>query len=687
MGNYCALKELLSGLLKCADLTNVHVDGSVLSSFGDVNFEPAPLLDDYVEASNNKQQQQQETKASSSQTIVSDVARDQEDGVAKTKSAFLTAPTSLSLIGDHLKLTSVMRQASSNEKDIRKVMSLFDEIMGRVNEFNNKADELHTRLHEVEKWKPKISEQVTNQINTLRDDLTELEGDVNKRMRKMRQDQPSWLELNAIVERNAEENVKIIVDRVVDKAGGGDIVHLAQVFWSDHEKTNILSKKIDEIEAGSSESLKQVSEDIMAQLDSFDTALTRVSVDQDAELGRLAKSHENLRRVVCELGESGTGGSRRSSLTMTTSAAEMANRLVLESIMEPIRNDLDDVALNSKEHMNKMKSELEEVKSEQISLCKALQFMRDNVRSATSIHSVGLDNEAVENIQDTLVDMDAKFRKVKQLVDDLLDSDQAKHNTLDDLQGVMMNIQNTIVTRDMFDTIIKDKADKDDLSDTVNRVDLDVELEKFAIYMQELSNKLNDDELKSRAARVDESVLETMCKKDDVNQLTHQIERRILSLESLVDKSLKKPQSTSAIYDAAGAKKHLVRCLSCDRKRSQSPRAHLPIDPNNRVEGSVPMPDAMPMKQSTRAYLSFDLDKMRQMRNDSMTGFEGYDNAIADKTAQHKAVRQRNEEMMRDKREEKIKVGRACGGRHTLQCEAAPGNRPNKSDNGRIKLG
>ena len=100
----------------------------------------------------------------------------------------------------------------------------------------------------------------------------------------------------------------------------------------------------------------------MAQLDSFDTALTRVSVDQDAELGRLAKSHENLRRVVCELGESGTGGSRRSSLTMTTSAAEMANRLVLESIMEPIRNDLDDVALNSKEHMNKMKSELEEVK-------------------------------------------------------------------------------------------------------------------------------------------------------------------------------------------------------------------------------------------------------------------------------------------------------------------------------------
>ena len=43
------------------------------------------------------------------------------------------------------------------------------------------------------------------------------------------------------------------------------------------------------------------------------------------------------------------------------------------------------------------------------------------------------------------------------------------------------------------------------------------------------------------------------------------------------------------------------------------------------------MPDAMPMKQSTRAYLSYDLDKMRQIRNDRLTGFEGYDNAIAEK--------------------------------------------------------
>ena len=199
-----------------------------------------------------------------------------------------------------------------------------------------------------------------------------------------------------------------------------DIVRLAELFWADHETTNVLAHRLNELEAGSSESLKKVSEELMAQLDNFDTTLTRVSVDQEAELERLAKSHENLRRVVIELGESGTAGTgkRRSSLTTTSSAAEMANRLLLESMMEPIRSDLNEMSISSKDYMNKMKSELDEVKSEQLSLCKALQFMRDNVRSATSMHSGhGLDNEAVERIQDTLVDMDAKWRKVKQLVD------------------------------------------------------------------------------------------------------------------------------------------------------------------------------------------------------------------------------------------------------------------------------
>ena len=41
-----------------------------------------------------------------------------------------------------MKLSTVMRQAEGNEKDLKKLMSLFDEVMSRVAEFNSKADEL-----------------------------------------------------------------------------------------------------------------------------------------------------------------------------------------------------------------------------------------------------------------------------------------------------------------------------------------------------------------------------------------------------------------------------------------------------------------------------------------------------------------------------------------------------------------
>ena len=59
-----------------------------------------------------------------------------------------------------------------------------------------------------------------------------------------------------------------------------------------------MSKNLEKLESESGETVKKLSEDIMSQLDTFDTALTRISIDQDAEISKLSKSHENLRRVV-----------------------------------------------------------------------------------------------------------------------------------------------------------------------------------------------------------------------------------------------------------------------------------------------------------------------------------------------------------------------------------------------------
>ena len=80
----------------------------------------------------------------------------------------------------------------------------------------------------------------------------------------------------------------------------------------------------------------------------------------------------------------------------------------------------------------------------------------------------------------------------------------------------------------MFDRLLDQKVNKDELNDTVNRVDFDNELEKFAAYIKELSEKFSDEQVREKATKIDESVLEKMCRKDDVSNFTQKIEKRLL---------------------------------------------------------------------------------------------------------------------------------------------------------------
>ena len=83
----------------------------------------------------------------------------------------------------------------------------------------NNPEKLNARLTEVEKWKPEITTEFSEVTTTLRDDLDGLEQSLRKDIRKIRQETPSWLELNAVSKQNAEDEAKIIVDRVTEKAG------------------------------------------------------------------------------------------------------------------------------------------------------------------------------------------------------------------------------------------------------------------------------------------------------------------------------------------------------------------------------------------------------------------------------------------------------------------------------------
>ena len=64
-----------------------------------------------------------------------------------------------------------MRQAEGNEKDLKKLMSLFDEVMSRVAEFNSKADELGFL-----DFTPEIGKETENQLVLDSFETTDEEG-------------------------------------------------------------------------------------------------------------------------------------------------------------------------------------------------------------------------------------------------------------------------------------------------------------------------------------------------------------------------------------------------------------------------------------------------------------------------------------------------------------------------------
>ena len=127
-----------------------------------------------------------------------------------------------------------------------------------------------------------------------------------------------------------------------------------------------------------------------------------------------------------------------------------------------MQDQLNNTTSKSKTKCTQLENELNELKTEHSSLCKAVQFLRDNVRSSTSIGDggagVALDGEGIERIQDSIIELESKSKKLKQMVDELLDSDEAKHNTLDNLHRLMESIQQNIVTKDMLEKTLSDKV-------------------------------------------------------------------------------------------------------------------------------------------------------------------------------------------------------------------------------------
>ena len=116
---------------------------------------------------------------------------------------------------------------------------------------------------------------------------------------------------------------------------------------------------------------------------------------------------------------------------------------------------------------------------------------------------------------------------MKQVLDELMDSDRSKHDSLDCLQNLLDEIRSSIVTREIFEQVIDDKVNREEFANTVTKTDFEAEIERFSVHLNEFSTKLADEEIRNKVNKIDDSVLDTMCKKNDIEDFTKQFERRL----------------------------------------------------------------------------------------------------------------------------------------------------------------
>ena len=130
---------------------------------------------------------------------------------------------------------------------------------------------------------------------------------------------------------------------------------MTQTYWEDHELLNKLSTGVNKLQYESDETIRKVTDDLMSQfwlqsffififfdflckpfdqLDGFDTALTRLSVDQEAEMARLAKSYENLRQTMLDMSNLSPDDIKKVSSLEVRRRSSAAERLIFEGMIE-----------------------------------------------------------------------------------------------------------------------------------------------------------------------------------------------------------------------------------------------------------------------------------------------------------------------------------------------------------------
>ncbi|XP_078611009.1 uncharacterized protein LOC144881672 isoform X9 [Branchiostoma floridae x Branchiostoma japonicum] len=462
-------------------------------------------------------------------------------------------------VGEMWQLMQLQRKVEANEAGLTKAMSLIEDLMREVNMLNDNKAKVAKEMQDIKDRLDKMD------LTSLSDRISELESYQDK-MKKIDELEKQLAELAEQIKNlpSAEEFDAFVTWPVLDEA-----------LREERQKYMELLEQLKSKDPSRPPSApRPPSSRLSSAKEKYPEALQALK-----EMATLSFEHEKLSEQVEKL-----------EVTMPTKADKSELEKLLEAALANQKVDVPEDLL------------------EQLAALRDALDMMKNSRDK--------DGDMLANLQQKVLQLLADVEQLNGTSSDLVRKSGDLQKSTESLYKVCDKLNDTKADKDYVTMEVDVKADKRALESKVSRQQFDSSFNELNNLIQELLAKLDgqdgqwQDALKNLSDDLDGKLdrLELDPFKEYIQGQLNKLNRKMAKVSEI--------EQQKELDEAAGFRKQMFRCISCDRPVTMTAGGPVP---------ALPSTNSLPVTATLRPYTTYELEKIRQEQKTPIVGSE--DNA------------------------------------------------------------
>ncbi|XP_078692850.1 uncharacterized protein LOC144922706 isoform X13 [Branchiostoma floridae x Branchiostoma belcheri] len=461
-------------------------------------------------------------------------------------------------VGEMWQLMQLQRKVEANEAGLTKAMSLIEDLMREVNMLNDNKAKVAKEMKDIKDRLDKMD------LTSLSDRISELESYQDK-MKKIDELEKQLAELAEQLKKlpTAEEFDAFVTWPVLDEALREERQKYMEMKPTDgaDESEALLEQLKSKDPSRPPSAPRPPSSRLSSAKEKYPEALQALK-----EMATLSFEHEKLSEQVEKL-----------EVTMPTKADKSELEKLLEAALANQKVDVPEDLL------------------EQLAALRDALDMMKNSRDK--------DGDMLANLQQKVLQLLADVEQLNGTSSDLVRKSGDLQKSTEALYKVCDKLNDTKADKDYVTMEVDVKADKRALESKVSRQQFDSSFNELNNLIQELLAKLDgqdgqwQDALKNLSDDLDGKLdrLELDPFKEYIQGQLNKLNRKMAKVTEI--------EQQKELDEAAGFRKQMFRCISCDRPVTMTAGGPVP---------ALPSTNSLPVTATLRPYTTYELEKIRQ---------------------------------------------------------------------------